>query len=381
MTGPARHYGPPPGLDAATDGLWDAVIAGDEYAAADAVTTALDRGADAETVLLEIIAPLQARVGREWAANRLTVAQEHTATAINERTIAALAHHPAVRKTLARYAERPRGRVAVACIDGEWHALPARILAEVLRLRGWQVDYLGAQVPTPHLIAHVHRTNPAVVALSSSIATRLPSAHAAITACQATGTPVLVGGAAYGPDGRYAALLGADGWAPDARSAADRLAEGRLRKPPPVHQVVDDLPHLADQEYTQISRTARGLVRHVMTELPARFPAMADYTDQQRRHTAEDIAHIVDFLGTALYVDDPDLFTGFIAWTAGILGARGVPARSLLPGLDLLAEQLVDYPRAADLLSRACDTLRQPLPDAADTAPSPVSDPAEGRTA
>ncbi|MFD0539869.1 B12-binding domain-containing protein [Actinomadura luteofluorescens] len=178
-----------PGLDAATDGLWDAVIAGDEYAAADAVTTALDRGADAETVLLEIIAPLQARVGREWAANRLTVAQEHTATAINERTIAALAHHPAVRKTLARHAERPRGRVAVACIDGEWHALPARILAEVLRLRGWQVDYLGAQVPTPHLIAHVHRTNPAVVALSSSIATRLPSAHAAITACQATGTP------------------------------------------------------------------------------------------------------------------------------------------------------------------------------------------------
>jgi methanogenic corrinoid protein MtbC1 len=366
VNGTTEHQGPSSKLATATDGLWDAVIAGDEYAAADAVTTALDRGADAETVLLEIIAPLQARVGREWAANRLTVAQEHTATAINERSIAALAHHPAVRKALERHGERPRGRVAVACIDGEWHALPARILAEVLRLRGWQVDYLGAQVPTPHLIAHVHRTNPAVVALSSSIATRLPSAHAAVTACQATGTPVLVGGAAYGPDGRYAALLGADGWALDARSAADRLAEGPLGKPPPVRQVIDDLPHLADQEYTQITRTARGLVRYVVTELPARFPAMADYTDQQRRHTAEDIAHIVDFLGAALYVDDPELFTGFIGWTAGILTARGVPARSLLPGLDLLAEQLVDYPRATDLLSRARDTLRHPLPEAAE---------------
>ncbi|SNS01101.1 cobalamin B12-binding domain-containing protein [Actinomadura mexicana] len=380
MTGTARHHGPPPGPGAVTDRLWDAVIAGDEYAAADAVTTALDRGAGAEAVLLEIIAPLQARVGREWAANRLTVAQEHTATAINERTIAALAHHPAVRKALERR-EKPRGRVAVACIDGEWHALPARILAEVLRLRGWQVDYLGAQVPTPHLIAHVHRTNPAVVALSSSIATRLPSAHAAIIACQATGTPVLVGGAAFGPDGRYAALLGADGWAPDARSAADRLAEGPLRRPPALHQVTDDLPHLADQEYAQISRTARGLVRSVLAELPARFPAMADYTDRQRRHTAEDIAHIVDFLGTALYVDDPDLFTGFIGWTAGILTARGVPAESLLPGLELLAEQLVDYPRAADLLSRACDTLRQTVPDAAGGAPGAVSDPVEGRDA
>ncbi|WP_240810250.1 B12-binding domain-containing protein [Actinomadura sp. WMMA1423] len=380
MTSTAEHRGPSPGPGGWADGLWEAVIAGDEYAAADAVTTALDRGADAESVLLEVIAPLQARVGREWAANRLTVAQEHTATAINERTIGALAHHPAVREAMARHGGAPRGRVAVACIDGEWHALPARILAEVLRLRGWQVDYLGAQVPTPHLISHVHRANPAVVALSSSIATRLPAAHAAITACQATGTPVLVGGAAYGPDGRYASLLGADGWAPDARSAADRLAEGPLPKPPPIHQVIDDLPHLADQEYTQISRTARKLVRHVMGELPARFPAMADYTDQQLRHTAEDIAHIVDFLATALYVDDRDLFTGFIEWTAGILAARGVPARSLLPGLELLAEQLVDYPRAMDLLSRACDTLRQPQPDTADATPLPAGG-AEGRTA
>ena len=163
MNGTTEHQGPSSELATATDGLWDAVIAGDEYAAADAVTTALDRGADAETVLLEIIAPLQARVGREWAANRLTVAQEHTATAINERSIAALAHHPAVRKALERHGERPRGRVAVACIDGEWHALPARILAEVLRLRGWQVDYLGAQVPTPHLIAHVHPTTASVI--------------------------------------------------------------------------------------------------------------------------------------------------------------------------------------------------------------------------
>ncbi|NDU71872.1 hypothetical protein GWI34_04410 [Actinomadura sp. DSM 109109] len=368
VTGSAPSRGPV--LGACAEALWDAVTAGDEYAAADAIATAVERGADAETVLLDIIAPSQARVGREWAANRLTVAQEHTATAINERAIAALAHHPAVREVRERRAGRPHGRVAVACIDGEWHALPARILAEVLRLRGWQVDYLGAQVPTPHLISHVHRTNPAVVALSSSIATRLPAAHAAITACQATGTPVLVGGAAFGADGRYAALLGADGWAPDARAAAGRLAESPLPKPPPVHHAIDDLPHLADQEYTQINRTARRLVRHVMDELPSRFPAMAGYTEQQLRHTAEDIAHIVDFLGTALYVDDPGLFTGFISWTAGILTARGVPARSLLPGLDLLAEQLVEYPRAADLLSRARDALMQPLPDADVAAPS-----------
>lgn len=352
----------PADLDAWTARLWDAVIVGDEYAATDAAVTALDEGMDAETLLLDVIAPLQARVGSEWAANRLTVVQEHTATAVNERVIAALALHPAVRGRQERHRVESRGRIAVACIDGEWHGLPARIVAEVLRLRGWQTDYLGAQVPTPHLIAHLHRTGPALVALSSSIATRLPTAHAAITACHATGTPVLVGGAAFGPDGRYAALLGADGWAPDARAAADWLADGPLPKPKPAHQPIDDLPHLADQEYAHVTDTAHQLVRHTMDELQSRFPAMADYTERQRRHTAEDIAHIVDFLGTALYLDDPDLFTGFITWTAGILTARNVPARSLVPALDLLAEQLAGRPRATDLLRRAQNAVRRPAP-------------------
>ncbi|WP_336209029.1 cobalamin B12-binding domain-containing protein [Nonomuraea sp. LPB2021202275-12-8] len=361
-------------LEACAGDLWEAAVAGDEYAAADAVLGALDAGTAMEALLLEVVAPVQARVGREWAANRITVAQEHTATAVNERVLAALAHHPAARAAASAGDPAP-GRITVACIDGEWHAFPARLLAEVLRLRGWQVDYLGAQVPTPHLIAHLHRTAPDAVALSSSIATRLPTAHAAITACQATGTPVLVGGAAYGSDGRYADLLGADAWAPDARSAADLLESGPPPRPPAARQAADHLPHLDDQEYALITRSSRQLVRHVMGELEQRVPAMAAYTAQQRRHTAEDVAHIVDFLGAAVYLDDADLFGGFLAWTAGILTARGVPASTLSPTLDLLAGRLTEFPRAAGLLARA----RQALPEPADSPSPPVSHP--GKTA
>ena len=136
------------------DRLWGAVVDHDEYAAAATVFTAVEAGTAPEDVLLEVIAPVQHRIGSEWAANRLTVAQEHAATAINDRVIAALAHHPATR------CSGDAGRVTVACVDGEWHALPARLLAEVLRLRGWQVEFLGAQVPTPHLIAHLHLHGP-----------------------------------------------------------------------------------------------------------------------------------------------------------------------------------------------------------------------------
>ncbi|MFP8882943.1 cobalamin B12-binding domain-containing protein [Streptomyces mangrovi] len=352
------------GPHAARERLWDAVREGDEYAASEAVFAALDAGTDPEAVLLDVIAPVQRKVGAEWAADRITVAQEHAATAINDRIIAALAHR-------VRGGARPgagAGRVTVACVDGEWHALPARLLAEVLVLRGWQVDFLGAQVPVPHLIAHLHRTGPCAVALSSSIPTRLPTAHAAITACQAAGTPVLAGGAAFGPDGRYARLLGADAWAPDARAAADRLGGETPLLPGPrsAHHPVDDLPHLADQEYTMVSRTAPRLVGETMTGLEERFPAMREYTERQRLHTAEDVAHIIDFLSAALYVDDEELFTGFMTWTAQILTARKVPAHSLRPALDLLAGQLQDFPRATRLLEQAHRALD------ADSAPAPA---------
>ncbi|MDQ0985099.1 B12-binding domain-containing protein [Streptomyces sp. V2I9] len=324
--------------------LWDAVSAGDEHTAGELVHRLLDEGTDPESVLLDVIARVQARVGEEWAANRISVAQEHAATAVNERVVVAVSMHPAARTTATR------GRITVACVDGEWHGLPARLLAEVLKLRGWRVDYLGAQIPTPHLIVHLHSTSADAVALSSSIPTRLPTAHAAITACQAIGVPVLVGGAAFGPDGRYAKPLGADAWAPDARAAADLLAGEPLPRPEPGHQQYDVLPHLADQEYTLVSRSGGALVRQVFTALEDAFPAMRSYDDVQRERTAEDLAHIVEFLATALYLDDEEVFTRFIAWTARILVARGVPASSLPPALDLLARELKDFPRAVRIL-------------------------------
>ncbi|GAB3008125.1 cobalamin-dependent protein [Amycolatopsis acidiphila] len=353
----------PAGVRVHAERLWDAVTTGNEYTASGIVLTALDEGLPAESVLLDVIGVVQRKIGEEWAANRLSVAQEHVATAINDRAVATLVH-------TVRPPEPRRGRVTVACVAGEWHALPARLLAEVLRLRGFRVDYLGAQVPSPHLITHLHRTGPDAVALSSSIPTRLPTAHATITACQAAGVPVIAGGAAFGPGGRYAKLLGADAWGPDARAAADRL-EDSLPRPQAGHQPIDDLPHLADQEYTMIVRTAPQLVEAVYAGLEERVPAMRDYTEQQRQYTAEDLAHIVEFLATSLYIGDDELFTDFLGWTAQILTARGVPARSLRPALELLGGELRDFPRAARLLELAGDHLGGvlgPVPDTGKTA-------------
>jgi methanogenic corrinoid protein MtbC1 len=317
----------------------------DEYLATDLVERAVDLGLSPQQVLLQVIAPAQAKVGEEWAAGRFTVAHEHAATAISDRAIATLARR-------ATHAPGTRGRVTVACVDGEWHALPARLVAETLKLRGWRVDFLGAHVPTPHLIAHLHATGPDAVALSCSLATRLPTAHATITACQAAGIPVLVGGAAFGPDGRYARLLGADAWAPDADSAVARLEEQQATTlaHPELGDPFTTLPHLVDQEYTLLSRSRRQIVGQTVAGLRERLPGLSGSTDRQLEHTREDVGHIVDFLIAALYVDQAPILADFLVWTSDLLDARDVPARSLLTALDAIADQLRDFPRTLAII-------------------------------
>ncbi|MYW69760.1 cobalamin-binding protein [Streptomyces sp. SID8379] len=336
--------------------LWQALIDGDETRAVTVVRRALDTGA-AERVLLELIAPAQERVGLAWAANDITVAQEHAATSISERCVAAVAD-----ATAPSLEDAVAGRVLVACVDGEWHALPARLVSEVLRLRGWRVDYLGAQVPTEHLIAHVHRTGAQAVLLSSSIPTLLPGAHQAIGACRSVGVPVLAGGAAFGPQGRYARLLRAE-WAKDASAAAALLGRNPTRtRAQAVRLPEQDLPHLNDQEYTMVCKTKPQLVKQTLVDVEEGFPAMRHYSAFQLDRTVEDIDFVVSYLATALYVDDAGLFHRFITWTADILAARGVPPWCLLPALESLLTQLKDFPRATGILGAARHLLTPPGP-------------------
>jgi methanogenic corrinoid protein MtbC1 len=315
---------------------------GDEYAAVSLVTGMLDDGVPAERIMTEVIVPAQRRVGELWAANEWSVAREHAATAISERALAAISVRSVV--------PARRGRITIACVDGEWHALPVRILAEMLRLDGWRVDFLGASVPGPHLVTHLHQTGPDAVALSCMIPVRLPRAHAAITASRAAGVPVIAGGAGFGPGGSYAKRLGADAWAASASDAVGRLAADW---PPPLREA----GFVASDEYTHVVRSRAALISAALQRLVAAYPAMRDYDQRQMDATAEDMAHVVDFLAAALYVGEPKIFTDFVAWTAGVLQARQVPPVALSFGLFAVRLQLSDYPAALAMLDEGAALL------------------------
>ncbi|WUR62776.1 cobalamin-dependent protein [Micromonospora chokoriensis] len=319
-------------------GYLDCLADADEYGAIDLATGLLDAGVPAERVLLDLVAPAQAEVGERWARNEWSVAQEHAATHISEQVVAAVVAHVNPRPT--------GGRVVVACMDGEWHALPPRLVAEVLRLRGWQVTFLGASVPAAHLVSYLHRYDAHAVALACALPMRLPYAHRMIEACRRSDVPVVVGGRGFGTDGRWARRLGV-AWAPDAPAAADLISdEGALRALPPAR-----LAHLADDEYASLVRRRGELIDGALADLLERVPAARSYSATQLDSTVSDLGHIVDFLAAAVYVDDPSLFTEFVEWLVEILVSRGVPAEAVALPFDHYGVALRDFPRAARVLA------------------------------
>ncbi|MDG4809808.1 cobalamin-dependent protein [Micromonospora sp. WMMD1120] len=326
-------------------GYLDCLTDADEFAATEMAIDLLDAGVPAERVLLDLVAPAQAEVGERWARNEWSVAQEHAATHISEQVIAAVVAHVKPAST--------RGRVVVACMDGEWHALPPRLVAEVLRLRGWQVTFLGASVPAAHLVSYLHRHDAHAVALACALPMRLPHAHRMIEACRRSDVPVVVGGRGFGADGRWARRLGV-AWAPDAPAAAELIADERaLRAVPPAQ-----LAHLADDEYTSLVRRRAELIDSGLARLRERVPAVRAYTPAQVDATVSDLGHIVDFLAAAVYVDDASLFTEFVEWLAEILVSRGVPAGAVALPLEHYAVALRDFPRAERVLAQGRAAIR-----------------------
>ena len=115
----------------------------------------LDAGCSVAEVLVDLVAVAQREIGRRWLTGAWSVAQEHAATHVSELVVGAV--------TARHSGPADRGHVVMACVEGEWHALAARIVAEVVRAAGWRVTFLGASVPARHLVSYLHQTGPEAV--------------------------------------------------------------------------------------------------------------------------------------------------------------------------------------------------------------------------
>lgn len=318
----------------------------DEGGALELAIGLVTSGVGAEEVLLRLVAPAQVKVGERWQSGEWTVAQEHAATHVSGQVVDAVAS--AARRTArSPVGSASHGHVLVACSDGEWHVLPSRILAEVLRLRGFRVRSLGGSVSPYELLSDVHRNAPDVIALSCTVPWNLPLAHRQIVACRAAGVPVMAGGPGFGPDGVWAYALGADRYAADAGGGAEALHHHW----PPVLRGESSVAAGAVEAYAMLVRRRPELLRYLVDRTWDAFRDLRGRSGTDREESAELLGRLLDSLAAAVFVDDERVLTGQLAFAGAFLAARSVDPRCLLALTDALAHRLRGSPRALDKLA------------------------------
>lgn len=112
-----------------------------------------------ETVLTKLLQRALAEIGELWFQDKVTVQQEHFASALAMRRLNTLL-------TASPAPTRP-GRVLIGCPPHEDHTFAPLTLTIMLRYRGWDLIYLGANVPLGRFVATVESIKPNLIILTA----------------------------------------------------------------------------------------------------------------------------------------------------------------------------------------------------------------------
>lgn len=298
------------------DAYWDAVSSADLSAALAALDRGVAMGEPDERLVREVISRAQEQVGRLWEAGSWSIAEEHAASSVAEQALTALRPRRAVRNPNAR-------RVVLACPEGEWHTLPARIAADLAAVGGIEVVVTGGSLPAEHLGLFLRQTRPAALALSVTMTVNLVAAWRSIQAAHLVGIPVVVGGAAWGPGQQRAHRLGAD-----------------LRVEDPVDTV------------RAINLLATGRPLRQSAPVPVEAESLSAWGNTWARSTDVETM-LVRGAAAAVACADPSILDEVEAWLTRAPASGGVTTESLATTRLRLAEQLCEVaPMAAALLRR-----------------------------
>ena len=171
---------------------------GDGSGAEQLIDEALGVGLAPAEVQSLVIAPAMVRIGEMWESRLLGVADEHLATSISQRVLIQLfatmsgQRHPKV---------KVREKVILAAVQGQHHVLGLRMVADVLEGAGFEVIYLGADLPVDSLRAVVQKHQPGIVGLTFGISTDVTALAESLWAIfeVSPNTRIMLGGRAVPP--------------------------------------------------------------------------------------------------------------------------------------------------------------------------------------
>jgi len=181
------------------------------------VRAALESGADAQTILNDGMIRTMGEVGRRFEEGEFFIPEMLLAATTMEKGLAVL------QPRLVQAGARPAGTVVIGTVKGDLHDVGKSLVAMMFRGAGFEVVDLGVDVPPEQFVEKARSHKADIVAMSALLTTTMTGMKSTIEALREAGlrkrVKVMVGGAPLSD--AYAREIGADGYAPDAASAAD----------------------------------------------------------------------------------------------------------------------------------------------------------------
>jgi len=113
-----------------------------------------------DMVTEHVIIPVLTRLGEQWQDREAGIAEEHFFSAFLRNKLGARLHHEA---------QRARGsKILVTCLPGEYHELGVLLFCIAAIGHGYQILYLGTDMPIAQLPYVVQRTDVAAVLISGT---------------------------------------------------------------------------------------------------------------------------------------------------------------------------------------------------------------------
>ncbi len=201
--------------------IYQAVLDGDAKATESAVKAALAAGTPPEDILHKACIPAMGEVGRLF---------EEGEKFVPEMLISARAMQSAMsilKPMLAQGNIQSAGKIVVGTVAGDLHDIGKNLVGMMLEGSGFEVIDLGTDVGPQKFVDAVRQHHPQAVGMSALLTTTMPSMNACIAALKEAGlrdqVKVLIGGAPVTEE--FARQIGADGYAPDASSAARKAKQ------------------------------------------------------------------------------------------------------------------------------------------------------------
>ncbi len=196
--------------------IYQAVLDGDAPAAESAVKEALAANVPAEDILQKACIPAMGEVGRLFEEGEKFVPEMLISARAMQKSVALL------KPLLAEGNVQAVGKVIVGTVQGDLHDIGKNLVGMMLEGTGFEVIDLGTDVTPIKFVEAVKTHQPQIIGMSALLTTTMPSMKKIVDALQEAGlrgqVKVLIGGAPVTE--AYANQIGADGYAPDASSAA-----------------------------------------------------------------------------------------------------------------------------------------------------------------